>query len=245
MTEGALRDGDFPYLPLMLIPTSPWVAPVTLHDDTLTPGIRLEPLHTRHAPDLFAAADPELFRHSMQNPPAWSVQGFEEEMTRVMATPGVVAFAIILDMPGQPLAAGRAIGRTTYMDIRPEHLGLEIGRTWISRLHHGTLVNPAIKFLMLRHAFEHLAPAAIRVQITTGGTNRHSQHAIEKLGAQREGVLRDARVMPPFPHLPGGGVLAGREQPVIRDWVFYSILAREWAAPGGPKDRLLSRLSPK
>jgi ribosomal-protein-alanine N-acetyltransferase len=228
------------YVAPMTSPSSPWVSPVTLHDDALAPGLRLEPLEPRHAPDLFAAADPELFRHSMQNPPSWSVRGFEEEMTRVMATPGVIAFAIIFHAPGQ---TPRAIGRTTFMDIRPEHRGLEIGRTWISRPHHGTLVNPAIKFLMLRHAFEHLAPTALRVQITTSGTNLHSQHAIEKLGAVREGVLRDARVMPPFPQLPDGRFLPGRESPVVRDWVFYSILAREWPAPGGPRSRLLARLS--
>ena len=32
-----------------------------------------------------AAADPELFRHSMQNPPEWSVRGFEIEMEKVKA----------------------------------------------------------------------------------------------------------------------------------------------------------------
>ena len=67
-------------------------------------------------------------------------------------------------------------------------------------------MNPEIKFLMLRHAFETLSPPAIRVQITTGGTNLHSQRAIEKLGARREGVLRNARVMPP----------AQQKSPVLR-----------------------------
>lgn len=225
------------------MPDAPWVAPCTLHDPALTPTIRLEPLARRHAPDLFAAADPELFRHSMQNPPEWSVRGFELEMDKVIATPGVVALAIVLAAPhagratGATLPAGTCIGRTTFMDIRPEHLGLEIGRTWIARRFHGTRVNPEAKFLMLRHAFEALAPPAIRVQITTSGTNLHSQRAIEKLGAVREGALRDARVMPPFCSPPG---LAGREQPVVRDWVFYSILAREWPAV---KARLLTRLA--
>ena len=56
---------------------------------------------TRHAERAdgqatMGAADPELFRHSMQNPMEWSVRGFEEEMTAVMATPGVVALAMVL-----------------------------------------------------------------------------------------------------------------------------------------------------
>jgi N-acetyltransferase len=163
---------------------APWLTPLTLHDPRWSPTIRLEPLHHRHAPDLLAAADPELFRHSMQNPLEWSVRGFQEEMDRVIATPGVVAFAIILASgPGGRELIGKAIGRTTFMDIKPEHKGLEIGRTWISRRFHGTRVNPEAKYLMLRHAFESLSPPAIRVQITTSGTNLHSQRAIAKLGA--------------------------------------------------------------
>lgn len=224
------------------MPDTAWVTPCTLHDPALTPTIRLEPLTRRHAPDLYAAADPELFRHSMQNPPEWTVRGFELEMDKVISTPGVAALAIVLATAhagtgASPLAAGTCIGRTTFMDIRPEHRGLEIGRTWISRRFQGTRVNPEAKFLMLRHAFEALTPTAIRVQITTSGTNLHSQRAIERLGAVREGVLRDARVMPPFCAPPG---LAGREQPVVRDWVFYSILAGEWP---GVRERLLARLA--
>ncbi|MBL8757949.1 MAG: GNAT family N-acetyltransferase [Phycisphaerae bacterium] len=219
-----------------------WVEAVELHDAELTPTVRLVPLERRHAGELFALADPELFRHSMQNPPEWSVHGFELEMEKVKATPGVVAFAIVLARGEGGVEAGRAIGRTTYMDIRPEHRGLEIGRTWIARRFHGSRVNPEIKFLMLRQAFEALTPTALRVQITTGGTNLHSQRAIEKLGAVREGVLRDARLMPPLPAMPDGSRLAGREETVVRDWVFYSVLAREWSAPGGVRDRLIARL---
>jgi len=207
-----------------------WVAAEPIQDLSVAPTIRLEPLETRHAADLFAAAEPRLFLHSMQNPAEWSVRGFEEEMARVKAVPGVVAFAMVLNSGER---AGRAIGRTTFMDIRPEHRGLEIGRTWISRAFQGTRVNPEAKYLMLRHAFERLTPTAIRVQITTSGTNLHSQRAIEKLGARREGVLRDARLMPAFAACPG------REAPLLRDWVFYSVLAAEWPAA---KERLRERL---
>lgn len=205
-----------------------WVSSLTLADDDLAPTIRLEPLERKHAPDLHRAADPELFRHSMQNPSEWTVAGFEEELERVNALPGVIAFAII-KRSGE--GAGRAIGRTTFMDIRPEHRGLEIGRTWISRPFHGTRVNPEAKYLMLRHAFEALSPTAIRVQITTSGTNLHSQNAIAKLGAVKEGVLRDARIMPAGPIRP---------QPLVRDWVFFSILAGEWPSV---KAKLESRLA--
>jgi RimJ/RimL family protein N-acetyltransferase len=171
------------------------------------------------------------------------VGGFEAEMEKVKALPGVVAFAIVLadgdGAAGSVRAAGsdragagreRAIGRTTYMDIKPEHRGLEIGRTWIGRAYHGTRVNPEAKYLMLRHAFESLTPTAIRVQITTSGTNLHSQAAIAKLGAVREGALRKARIMPPG---------LDRTEAAVRDWVHFSIVDDEWA---GVKRGLEERL---
>jgi RimJ/RimL family protein N-acetyltransferase len=178
--------------------------------------VRLEPLTIQHAPDLFAAADPEIFRFTPQMPPEWSIAGFEREIAKVTALPDVVAFAIIHN------ESNKAIGRTTYMDIRAPHRGLEIGRTWIGRAFQGTRVNPEIKFLMMRHAFERLSPTAIRVQLCTGGTNLHSQRAIAKLGALREGVLRHSRIVPGGPNLT--------DTPVFRDTVFFSVLADEWPA---------------
>lgn len=196
--------------------SEPWIRPASLHFPGTVGTIRLEPLESRHAPDLYAVADLQLFTHSMQAPSEWSARGFELEMAKVKSLPGVVAYAIVLAC-GE--SAGRAIGRTTFMEIRPEHRSVEIGRTWIGRAYHGTRVNPEAKYLMLRHAFETLSPSAIRVQLTTSGTNVHSQAAIAKLGAVREGVLRKARIMPPA---------LDRAEPAIRDWVYFSILDDEW-----------------
>jgi N-acetyltransferase len=208
----------------MTMPAQPWVADTTLTCPGMVRTIRLEPLEKRHAPDLLAAADKELFRHSMQAPGEWSARGFEAELERVKALPGVIAFAIVL------AESGRAIGRTTFMDIRPEHRGLEIGRTWIGRAHHGTRVNPEAKYLMLRHAFEVLSPAAVRVQITTNITNLHSQAAISKLGAVREGVMRKSRVL---------GPALDRAETLVRDWVYYSIVDDEWPrVKAGLEERL-------
>jgi len=187
-----------------------WILPVVLEGVS----VRLEPLERKHAPDLFAAADPALFDHTPQHPPEWSVAGFEREIESVLAIEDSVALAIVLKSGPR---AGRAIGRSTYMDIKAAHRGVEVGRTWIGRAYHGTRVNPEIKLLMLGHAFEGLSPTAIRVQLTTGGTNLHSQAAITKLGATLEGRLRHARIAP----LPGGGTM-------IRDQMYYSILAAEW-----------------
>lgn len=180
-----------------------WVEPVILEGRV----VRLEPLETRHAPGLLSAAEPGLFRFTPQAPAEWSVAGFEADVRRVTALPGVVAFAVV----HRP--SGAVIGRTTYMEIRPEHRKLEIGRTWLARAHQGTLVNPEMKLLMLRHAFEGLAPPAVRVQFTTGLTNEHSQRAIAKLGAVREGTIRRDQI------------LADGSR---RDTVVFSVIGEEW-----------------
>lgn len=217
-------------LPSWMPPTDAgaWVTPLTLECPGDVVGIvrmvRLVPLEARHAADLFGLADKDLFTHSMQGPDEWSVRGFEREFEKVLALPASVALAIVL------ADTGCAVGRTTFMDIKPEHRGLEIGRTWIARAYHGTRVNPEAKYLMLRHAFERLSPTAIRVQLTTNGTNLHSQAAIEKLGAVREGTLRKARIMPPA---------LDRTEALVRDWVHFSVVDDEWP---GVKARLEERL---
>jgi N-acetyltransferase len=192
------------------IAKAPWIAPVVMEGRV----VRLEPLEPRHAADLHAVADPELFRFTPQMPAEWSVAGFEHEISKVCALIDVVAFAII------HVESGRAIGRTTFMDIRAPHRGLEIGRTWIGRAFQGTRVNPEIKFLMLRHAFEGLWPPAVRAQLCTGGNNLHSQRAIAKLGAVREGELRHFRIVPSGPE-PTSPLM-------LRSTVVFSILAEEW-----------------
>jgi RimJ/RimL family protein N-acetyltransferase len=68
-----------------------------------------------------------------------------------------------------------------------------------------------MKYLMLRHAFD--SWKMVRVQFKTAASNERSQRAIEKLGAVREGVLRNHR------RLAGGR---------LDDTILYSITDQEW-----------------
>jgi N-acetyltransferase len=114
------------------------------------------------------------------------------------------------------LASGRAAGATRYLNIMPNDRGLEIGGTWYGTEFQRTAVNTECKYLLLRHAFETLG--CIRVQLKTDLRNERSQKAIERIGAVKEGVLRNHMILPD-----------GR----IRHSVFYSILDAEW--PGVKK----------
>ena len=121
------------------------------------------------------------------------------------ATGAEVPFAIVLN------ETNRAVGSTRYMDIRPDHRGLEIGWTWLAPEVQRTRVNTETKYLLLRHAFEGLG--AIRVQLKTDARNLRSQRAIERLGGVMEGVHRRHMQM---------------HDGHIRDTVYYSILDTEW-----------------
>lgn len=115
---------------------------------------------------------------------------------------------------GMPFAVetpdGRVVGLTRYMRMNEGHRRLEIGGTFYARSVQRSGVNTEAKLLLLTHAFDTMGCNV--VQIRTDGFNRKSQAAIERLGAKRDGVLRNHQL------------LDGR----IRDLVVYSIIAGEW-----------------
>jgi RimJ/RimL family protein N-acetyltransferase len=190
---------------------SSWEAPMNVEPVRLEgPTLYLEPLGLEHAADLWRHYNPEIFRHTLDFPEDASFEAFEGWIGRCMAAPASLDFVIRL---GRPENRGEPIGCTAYLEIRPPHRGLEIGRTWIAHAWQGTRVNPESKYLLLRHAFESLG--ALRVQFKTDLNNVPSQRAIEKLGARREGVLRRYQV---------------RTNGLPRDTVIYSVIADDWPA---------------
>jgi N-acetyltransferase len=190
-----------------------WISQTVLENEF----VRLSPLLPEHAEDLLKAATPDTFRHFSRGPTPWTTDGMQAFIEFLLGPARTVPFCIADPASGQP------IGITTYLDIRPLHRGLEIGWTWIAQSHRGTRTNPAMKLLMLEHAFEQRD--AIRVCLKTDERNKRSQAAIAKIGATREGVLRHAVIM---------------TDGFRRSTVMYSILADEWPSV---REGLSSRLS--
>ena len=188
------------------------VLPITL----LGRAVRVEPLALAHAVDIAAVIDFESMRYLLDRPATRDHVDVESYIARQLAEPSRIAFAIV------DQASSRAVGSTSYMDIRPRHLGLEIGHTWLAPQVQGTHVNPETKFLLLRHAFEELG--CVRVQLKTDGRNLQSQAAMTKLGCTREGVLRRHVI------LPDG---------FVRDTVMFSVVDSEWPSV---RDKLVQRL---
>ncbi len=88
---------------------------------------------------------------------------------------------------------------------------VEIGWTWLAASAQRTAINTEAKLLMLTFAFEEWE--VHRVCLRTDRRNERSRHAIERLGARLDGVLRAER--------PGS-------DGAVRDTAHYSIVAAEW-----------------
>lgn len=112
-------------------------------------------------------------------------------------------------------AEGLPIGMTTYMNIDEDNRRLEIGSTWYRRSVQRTPVNTECKLMLLQHAFETLR--CIAVEFRTHRLNLQSRKAIERLGAQLDGILRNHQINR-HPDAHGS----------FRDTCVYSILACEY-----------------
>ena len=194
-----------------------WATPITLTGK----HVRLEPLSKAHVPGLTEiGAGQDFWRFMLYgniNTEA-DMRNWVLEMLNRARRGTDLPFAVI------HLAGGRVAGATRYLNMMPKDRGLEIGGTWYGLEFQRTAVNTECKYLLMTYAFESLH--AIRVQLKTDLLNERSQKAIERLGAKKEGVLRNHLILPD-----------GR----IRDSVFYSILDTEWTEVKKTLEAMLKR----
>ena len=177
-----------------------FVEPVTLQ----LGRIALVPLAALHEEGLRAAAqDGELWKLRIASVP--EPRETSAYIATALETLNRVAFTVI-DADTQ-----QVLGTTSFHDIVPELKRVEIGYTWYVSRCQRTHVNTTTKLLMLTHAFETLGCHVVGWR--TDNFNVASQKAIERLGAQKDGVLR-------------GHAL--RRDGTIRDTVMYSLRAGEW-----------------
>lgn len=178
-------------------------------DDVTLAGLHavLEPLAPAHEDGIrLAVEDGQLWKlwfTSVPRPEGVGeyIQNLLGQKDRGVACPFVV----------RDLASGGIVGGTRFLNIDAANRRLEIGGTWYSQSVQRTGVNTECKLLLLAHAFEKLG--CVAVEFRTDWFNKRSQAAIERLGAKRDGVLRNHMIMPD-----------GR----VRDTVVYSIIENEW-----------------
>lgn len=180
--------------------------------------VRLEPVTPELRDELRGAVDCD--------PEAWEImstngcgEGFDDwwgALEAETARGERIAYAI------RRLEDGKVVGTSSYLNMRPVHSGLEIGSTFLHPDARSGPVNPEVKRLMLTHAFE---AGAIRVEFMVDVRNARSQAAVLKLGASKEGVLRNHKI-----------TWTGH----VRDTAVFSITDYDWP---GIKQRLDFRLS--
>lgn len=193
-----------------------WATPVTLTGRY----VRLEPMTEVHIPALAEIGVGQAFWDFM----LYGQMNTEADIANwVHDILGRAGKGTDLPFVAVQLASGRVAGATRYLNMLPKDRGLEVGGTWYGLDFQRTVVNTECKYLLLQYAFETLG--CIRVQLKTDLRNERSQQAIERLGAVKEGVLRNHLILPD-----------GR----IRHSVFYSILDTEWAGVKQRLERLLA-----
>ena len=166
--------------------------------------ITLEPLTAAHEGPLRAAgADAVVWRWMQVD--GSTRDGFDRWFQHALRAAGSGSEA-----PFVTVAAGRVIGSTRFMTLRPEHRGVEIGNTWLAREAWNGGANIEAKLLMLEHAFERCG--CMRVEFKTDARNVESRRALEALPATFEGIFRKHML-----------IHAG-----IRDSAYYAIVNDDW-----------------
>ncbi|XXM72329.1 GNAT family N-acetyltransferase [Lysinibacillus sphaericus] len=185
------------------MPVSPFESNLVLEGDR----IKLAPMKLEHAPGLFRINHPEIWAfmfseiHTLGEMERWVSEAVKLREQRL-----ALPFVVILKETDE------IVGTTRIYELKESHKSCEVGSTWYGRDSQRTFVNTETKYLILRYCFEELG--MIRVQLKTDERNVRSQKAIERLGAVKEGILRNERI------LASG---------YVRNAVLYSITNDEWA----------------
>jgi RimJ/RimL family protein N-acetyltransferase len=167
--------------------------------------VTLRPLTMDDGAALHAVTPAGTFRYFLNFPAGPTLDDFRVWMKDRLFGKDQSPFAVVRNVDGA------LVGSSSYMDIQPAHRHVEIGSTWYAPQVRGTAVNPESKLLLLSHAFDRLG--CVRVTLKCDARNEHSQRAIAKLGAVREGILRKHRIQP---------------DGFVRDTVYFSVTAEEW-----------------
>jgi RimJ/RimL family protein N-acetyltransferase len=168
-------------------------------------NVRVEPLTEPHRDALKAACaeDLEIWRIYSTS---YGPDRFDANFDRMLAHSDWYSFALF--------RADRLVGMSSFMGIDRDRMVLEIGSTYYVPAERGTGFNRTVKDLMLTRAF---ACGFRRIEFRVDARNGRSQAALAKIGAVREGVLREDRI-----------TWNGH----VRDTVLFSILASEWPRSG-------------
>jgi N-acetyltransferase len=179
--------------------------------------VQLEPLAPPHASELIEAANVD--RSSYGYTPVPST--LAEATAYIEWLCGDAERDLVVPFVQRRLSDGRVVGCTRFLNLgwwagREHPAEVEIGGTWLSGDAQRSGVNTEAKVLLLTQAFD--VWQVNRVAICTDALNEQSRRAIERLGAEFEGILRRHRASTGHATVPGSA----------RDTATYSIIPEEW-----------------
>lgn len=134
--------------------------------------VRLVPLRSDDFERLYAVASDPLIWAQHPNPDRWQRDVFRNFFDGAMQSGGAY---LIVDR-----ATDAVIGSSRFYGFDAVAREVHVGYTFFARSHWGGQFNPAVKRLMLDHAF---ASGVDRVLFHIGKDNRRSRIAIERIGA--------------------------------------------------------------
>ena len=170
--------------------------------------VRLEPIEPGHRDGLLrAAGDPETWTWLDRRVPDDETAFADWFEARLAASRAGDEWCFVT----HSVAERAPMGSSSYLSIRPEHDGLEIGWTWLHPGAWRTGANVEAKLLMLGFAFDEIG--CMRVEFKTDARNERSREALAALPAKFEGVFRK--------HMLMGGI-------GVRDSAYFSITDDEW-----------------
>jgi RimJ/RimL family protein N-acetyltransferase len=207
----------------MALPVGPEVDPTPrpLPSRTTLRGqyVVLEPLHKRHADELWRAAQgaDESWTYLPSGPFA-TLDAMIRQINDAASDPSRVTWAV------RPVATGVSSGWLSLMDVQPRNAAIELGGIWFAPVMQRTRAATEAMFLPLKLAADDLGYR--RLAWKCNALNVPSKRAAERLGFTFEGTHRM--------HM----VAKGRR----RDSDWYSIIEDEWPSR---RDALLAWLGPE
>ena len=179
----------------------------------------LRPMQESDIEPLWRITKPETFTHMLNQ--LQTYEEFEKWMDaglNQMTTSDATIVYTVVDSE-----TNEVMGSTRMYSIDFVNKSCEIGSTFYGESYQRTHVNSTTKYLLLSYAFETLG--FIRVQFKTDADNLRSQKAIERIGASKEGILRNERI---------------RSTGLPRNAVVYSIINDEWPKL---KEQLINKMN--
>lgn len=167
--------------------------------------VELEPLHVRHAAELWDSAQGA--------DSSWDYLGYGPFASRAAMVAFVADFAANHDPMAwaiRPVSTGLVSGWLTLMDIQPRRSLIELGHIWFAPRMQRTRAATEAMYLLLRLAADDLGYR--RLVWKCNALNAPSRKAAARLGFTYEGTLR------------ADMVVKGR----LRDTAYFSIVGDEW-----------------